>query len=56
MAFEALNHAGDLKRDLIIVLNDNKMSISPNVGAVSAYLNSIITEISTTCGKTALTR
>lgn len=43
MAFEALNHAGDLKRDLIIVLNDNKMSISPNVGAISAYLNSIIT-------------
>jgi 1-deoxy-D-xylulose-5-phosphate synthase len=43
MAFEAMNHAGDLKRDLIIVLNDNKMSISPNVGAISAYLNSIIT-------------
>jgi len=43
MAFEALNNAGDLKRDLIIVLNDNKMSISPNVGAISRYLNRIIT-------------
>jgi 1-deoxy-D-xylulose-5-phosphate synthase len=43
MAFEALNHAGSLKRDMIVVLNDNKMSISPNVGAFSGYLNRIIT-------------
>lgn len=39
MAFEALNHAGDLGRDLIVVLNDNEMSISPNVGALSAFLS-----------------
>ena len=39
MAFEALNWAGDCKKDIIIVLNDNEMSISPNVGALSSYLN-----------------
>ena len=33
MAFEALNHAGHLKPDLLVILNDNEMSISPNVGA-----------------------
>lgn len=38
MAFEALNNAGDLKKKLIIVLNDNEMSISKNVGAMSEYL------------------
>lgn len=38
MAFEALNHAGSLKTDLLVVLNDNNMSISPNVGALSNYL------------------
>jgi len=43
IAFEALNHAGALDRDLIVVLNDNEMSISPNVGAMSAYLNRILT-------------
>ena len=35
MAFEALNHAGDLGSDLLVVLNDNEMSISPNVGALT---------------------
>ncbi|MCS3902331.1 1-deoxy-D-xylulose-5-phosphate synthase [Methylohalomonas lacus] len=35
MAFEALNHAGDLNADMLVVLNDNNMSISPNVGALS---------------------
>ncbi|HTT08675.1 MAG TPA: 1-deoxy-D-xylulose-5-phosphate synthase, partial [Gammaproteobacteria bacterium] len=35
MAFEALNHAGDLDADLLVILNDNNMSISPNVGALS---------------------
>ncbi len=35
MAFEALNHAGDLHSDLLVILNDNNMSISPNVGALS---------------------
>ncbi|ADN02774.1 1-deoxy-D-xylulose-5-phosphate synthase [Spirochaeta thermophila] len=39
MALEALNHAGHLKKDLIIVLNDNDMSISPNVGALSYYFS-----------------
>jgi len=39
MAFEALNHAGHSKTDLIVVLNDNEMSISENVGGLSKYLN-----------------
>jgi 1-deoxy-D-xylulose-5-phosphate synthase len=39
MAFEALSHAGQLGLPLVIVLNDNKMSISPNVGALSSYLS-----------------
>ena len=38
MAFEALNNAGDLKADLLVILNDNEMSISPNVGALSSRL------------------
>jgi 1-deoxy-D-xylulose-5-phosphate synthase len=37
MAFEALNNAGDMDVDLLVVLNDNDMSISPNVGALSHY-------------------
>jgi 1-deoxy-D-xylulose-5-phosphate synthase len=43
LAFEGLNHAGQLKKDLVVILNDNEMSISPNVGALSAYLNRILT-------------
>ncbi len=43
MSFEALNHAGQLKKDLIVILNDNEMSISKNVGALSEYLNRILT-------------
>ncbi len=43
LAFEGLNHAGHLKKDLIVVLNDNEMSISKNVGAMSSYLNRILT-------------
>ena len=39
LAFEGLNQAGHLKRDLIVVLNDNEMSISPNVGALSSFLS-----------------
>ncbi len=35
MAFEALNHAGDTGADMLVILNDNNMSISPNVGALS---------------------
>lgn len=38
MAMEALNHAGDVGTDLLVVLNDNEMSISQNVGALSKYL------------------
>lgn len=44
MAFEALNHIGHLKKDLIIVLNDNEHSISRNVGALSHYLMKMITD------------
>ncbi len=43
IAFEALNQAGELERDLIVVLNDNKMSISPNVGAFSSFLSRRLT-------------
>ncbi len=39
VAFEGLNQAGYLKRDLIVVLNDNEMSISPNVGAMGEWLS-----------------
>jgi len=42
MAMEALNQAGHLKSNLVIILNDNEMSISPNVGAWSGYLKRII--------------
>ena len=38
MSFEALNHIGDTRRRIIIILNDNEMSISKNVGAMSRYL------------------
>lgn len=38
MAFEALNNAGDLHKKMIVILNDNEMSISKNVGAMSQYL------------------
>ncbi len=41
MAYEALNHGGAIDNDLLIILNDNEMSISPNVGAMSKYLSSI---------------
>ncbi|MCK4462729.1 MAG: 1-deoxy-D-xylulose-5-phosphate synthase, partial [Candidatus Omnitrophica bacterium] len=43
MAFEALNHAGQTRKDLMIVLNDNELSISKSVGALSGYLNRIMT-------------
>src|SRR5574342_71890 len=38
-----MNQVGHLKRDHLVILNDNTMSISPNVGAVSAYLNRVMT-------------
>ena len=42
MAFEALNHAGALDANLLVVLNDNEMSISPNVGAMNNYLAKLL--------------
>ena len=42
MAFEGLNHCGDIQADLLTVLNDNEMSISPNVGAMSKYFTRIL--------------
>src|SRR6266566_3799236 len=42
LPYEALNNAGDSGRDIIVVLNDNGMSIAPNVGAINKYLGSII--------------
>ncbi|ASJ76069.1 1-deoxy-D-xylulose-5-phosphate synthase [Granulosicoccus antarcticus] len=38
LAYEALNHAGGIKADMLVILNDNDMSISPNVGAMNKYL------------------
>jgi 1-deoxy-D-xylulose-5-phosphate synthase len=43
LAFEALNHAGHLDKDLVVILNDNEMSISPNVGAMSSFLSRKLT-------------
>lgn len=42
MAYEALNHAGDVKANMLVVLNDNDMSISPNVGGLSKYLTRLL--------------
>ena len=39
LAFEGLNHSGHLKKNMVVILNDNEMSISPNVGAVSSFLS-----------------
>ncbi|MCF6304573.1 MAG: 1-deoxy-D-xylulose-5-phosphate synthase [Rhodobacteraceae bacterium] len=44
MAFEAMNHAGDLKKRMIVILNDNDMSIAPPVGAMSSYLSRLYAE------------
>lgn len=43
MAFEALNQAGHIDKNLIVILNDNEMSISPNVGALSSFLSRKLT-------------
>ena len=43
IAFEGLNNAGDLNKDLIVVLNDNGMSIAPNVGALSSFFSRQLT-------------
>src|SRR5437764_1581510 len=42
LPYEALNNAGDSGRDIIVVLNDNGMSIAPNVGAISKYFGSMV--------------
>lgn len=42
IAFEAMNHAGATDADILVILNDNEMSISPNVGALSKYLSRIL--------------
>ncbi len=42
MAFEAMNHAGDSDADLLVILNDNDMSISPNVGGLSNHLTRVL--------------
>ncbi len=43
MAFEGLNNVGELKRRMIVILNDNEMSISPNIGAMHRYLTKLTT-------------
>lgn len=43
MAFEAMNHAGDIPNNMLIILNDNCMAIDPNVGALKEYLTDITT-------------
>ncbi len=43
LAYEALNHAGDERADMLVVLNDNDMSISPNVGGMNKYLARMLT-------------
>ncbi|OQW93953.1 MAG: 1-deoxy-D-xylulose-5-phosphate synthase [Beggiatoa sp. IS2] len=42
MAFEAMNHAGDMNTNLLVILNDNDMSISPNVGGLAKYLAKLL--------------
>lgn len=44
LSFEGLNNAGALGKNLIVILNDNKMSISKNVGAISKYLTELLTD------------
>jgi len=52
MAFEGLNWSGDRKKNMIIMLNDNEMSISANVGAMSSYLSRVMTGHTITTLKT----
>jgi len=51
MAFEALNHSGQLHRKLIVILNDNEMSIAPNVGALSWAFSKAVTNKFSTCAR-----
>ncbi|MDF3818908.1 1-deoxy-D-xylulose-5-phosphate synthase [Leptospira sp. 96542] len=54
MALEAMNHGGHIKPDMLVILNDNYMSISKNVGSISNYLNRIISSQVYNKGKAAL--
>jgi 1-deoxy-D-xylulose-5-phosphate synthase len=45
MSYEAMCHAGYLKKDMLVILNDNEMSISPNVGALNKYLTRLMSAI-----------
>ena len=56
MAYEALNNAAQLKKNFIVILNDNKMSISENVGGISQYLGTLRTTDSYTEFKTEVKR
>lgn len=56
MAYEAMNNAADLKSNFIIVLNDNNMSISPNVGGISTYLSDLRTAQAYTSLKLKVTK
>ncbi|TGM05182.1 1-deoxy-D-xylulose-5-phosphate synthase [Leptospira jelokensis] len=53
MALEAMNHGGHIKPNMLVILNDNYMSISKNVGSISNYLNRIISSQVYNKGKTA---
>src|SRR6056297_1276698 len=44
MAWEALNHIGDIQKQMVVIINDNQMSISQNVGAMAQYLNILRTD------------
>lgn len=56
LVFEAMNHAGGAKNDLLVVLNDNKMSICPRVGGVASYLDRLRTNPLYTGLKSEITR
>ncbi len=56
IVFEAMNHAGGLKQNLLVILNDNKMSICPRVGGVGSYLDRLRTNPFYTGLKTEVTR
>ncbi len=51
MALEALNHIGHEKKDMIVILNDNEMSIAPNVGALHNILGQITDSREISLGK-----
>ena len=56
MPFEAMNHGGLVETDLVVILNDNKMSISQNVGSLAKYLNRVVQSRMYNAGKTGTRR